>query len=126
MFLKTGDNVVIMHPYRHTGIQGKRKQSGTNERKHKTIKMLIVFYGSNMWRGLSAGLTQEPPPTWTAIASAVRVLEECYCAVLQRKNILGVIFEIFFSLHYSCCKGSYSRWTTASRVCTRITTRSFD
>lgn len=46
MFLKLEDIIVIMHPYRHTPMQEKRKQRGTNERKHKTIKMLIVLYGT--------------------------------------------------------------------------------
>lgn len=71
MFVKPEDIIVIMHPYRHTPMQGKRKQRGTNERKHKTIKMLIVLYATNMWRGESGGLPGEPPPTSTPIASAV-------------------------------------------------------
>lgn len=58
IFLKPED-IVIMHPYRHTPMQEKRKQSGTNERKHETIKMLIVLYDSNMWRGESGGLFLE-------------------------------------------------------------------
>lgn len=52
-------------------MQEKGKQSGTNERKHKTIKMLIVLYGTNMWSGESGGLPREPPPPRTAAASAV-------------------------------------------------------
>ncbi len=100
MFLKLEDIIVIMHPYRHTPMQEKRKQRGTNERKHKTIKMLIVLYGTDMWRRESGGLPWEPPPTWTTIASAVWVLK-CYCAILWEEVKKRGIFERFFTLHHT-------------------------
>lgn len=46
-------NYAPLQAYTHAGEE---KQSGTNERKHKTIKMLIVLCGTNMWRGESGGL----------------------------------------------------------------------
>lgn len=70
MSLKSEDVTVIMQPSRHTPMQKKGKQSGTNERKHKTIKMLIVLYGISMWRGESGGLSLATPPSWTMNASA--------------------------------------------------------
>lgn len=59
-----------MHPYGHALMQGRRenKEEQTKENK-KTIKMLIVLYGTNMWRGESGGFSCELSPTWTNIAS---------------------------------------------------------
>ena len=97
MFLKPEDVIVIMHPLRHTPMQEKRKQSGTNERKHGTIKMLIVLYDSNMWRGESGGLPWETPPTWTTVASAARAPEECCVSFCERQRGKTEISLLHFS-----------------------------
>lgn len=131
MFVKPEDIIVIMHPCRHTPMQEKRKQRGTNERKHKTIKMLIVLCATNMWRGESGGLPWEPPPMSTPIASAVWQLEECCSAAhwkeAKKARDLGPFKRIYFvACVTACCKAWNLMRTAPLRADVQNTTWKFD
>lgn len=64
--------------------------------------MLIVLYGTNMWRGESGGFSWELSPTWTNIAS---VQWELLCISVDgwKKKIRMIlwILKLFFSLQHT-------------------------